>query len=163
MNNLPEDEESQSQLPSNPLIPKDSANSLAFSLRSSPIPDPDTLRDYETVVPGFAKELLNSFLAESQHRRQMESELLELEKQNLTQEGWLMKANSNRSFWGLIAGFIISISALISSVYVTIQGYPWVGGVIGGTTVVSLAGVFVIGKFQEKKESETNTKELTEE
>ena len=41
-------------------------------------------------------------------------------------------------------GFIIALAALGCAVAVTLGGYPWVGGTIGGSTVVSLAGVFVI-------------------
>ncbi len=125
---------------------------FALLARSGPIPDPNTLRQYETIVPGFAKQYLTSFVEESKHRRGMETEIIVLNKQELEQQGWLMRANHQRSLWGLAAGFIISISALGSAVYVTVKGYPWVGGIIGGATVTALAGVFVIGKFQEKQE-----------
>lgn len=122
--------------------------------RAGPIRDPNTLHEYEAIVPGFAKELLTSYLEESKHRRRIQSKLLDSEEQNLNQEGWLIKANHQPSIGGLIAGLVISLSALGSSVYVTVtvKGYPWIGGIIGGTTVTALAGVFVIGKLQEKQQ-----------
>lgn len=117
-----------------------------------PLPDPETLRRYDELVPGFARELASLLIKESEHRRLMETRELNIRGEIIDQEGWLIKANSNRSMWGLAAGFVIAMSALGASIYVTVRGYPWVGGVIGGATVTTLAGVFVIGKFQEKQQ-----------
>jgi hypothetical protein len=33
-------------------------------------------------------------------------------------------------------------------------GHDWVGGIIAGTTVVSLVGAFITGKWQQKKSLE---------
>jgi hypothetical protein len=35
---------------------------------------------------------------------------------------------------------------IVASVVVTLNGHDWVGGVLGGSTVVSLATVFIVGQ-----------------
>jgi hypothetical protein len=47
---------------------------------------------------------------------------------------------------------VVALCLLAGSLWITHDGYPWVGGILGGTTVVSLAGTFVVGKWQQKKD-----------
>jgi hypothetical protein len=128
------------------------------------------------VYPGLGKNLIDNFLKETEHRRKLELALfehqknLEIEDQKLDrlaliQQGELLKNNSKRSSHGLIAGAIISLVALVTAGTVTIKGYPVVGGIIGGGTVIGLATVFVIGQQpnQFKKEEESKEEESKEE
>ncbi|WP_156033178.1 hypothetical protein [Candidatus Magnetobacterium casense] len=51
---------------------------------------------------------------------------------------------------GQLYGLIIGLSALASAITCTALGHPVVGGIIGGTTVVGLVTVFVVGGYKKK-------------
>lgn len=44
-----------------------------FQQSSGPIPDPKTLKEYDALCPGFAKEFLNLFVAQSKNRMELEA------------------------------------------------------------------------------------------
>ena len=46
---------------------------------------------------------------------------------------------------------ILAIICIVASVVVTLLGHDWVGGVLGGSTVVSLATVFIVGQATKKE------------
>jgi hypothetical protein len=48
-----------------------------------------------------------------------------------------------------------------ASVTVTLNGHDWVGGVLGGTTVVSLATVFIVGQTSRKTPFQKDAKVLS--
>ncbi len=54
-------------------------SSFLAEFRSSPIPDPDTLGRYEAVCPGAAKEILDRWKEQQQHRHRIEAELVRAE------------------------------------------------------------------------------------
>jgi len=47
---------------------------------------------------------------------------------------------------------------IVASVVVTLNGHDWVGGVLGGSTVVSLATVFIVGRAAAKGKSPPTTR-----
>lgn len=124
----------------------------SFSYREGPIPDPLTLREYDAVVPGFAKEFLGSFLKESEHRREMESRSLRLEEETLRVQEKIITANQKRSDRGLLAGFVISMAFLIVGGTLVAKGHDTAGAAIAGVTLPSLAAVFVIGVLRKPQE-----------
>jgi uncharacterized membrane protein len=53
---------------------------------------------------------------------------------------------------GQIFAFLIALCAIAAAVYVTIIGHPVTGGVIGGSTVVSLVTIFVTGRLTQRQD-----------
>ena len=49
-------------------------------------------------------------------------------------------------------GLVIALFFGTCGSYAALHGQPWFGGVIAGTTLVSLVGIFVYSKQQSKKE-----------
>lgn len=125
-----------------------------FSYREGPIPDPETLQEYNAVVPGFAQEFLASFLEESKHRRKLESRQMQLEEDSLQLQGKLIVGNQRRSNWGLAAGFIVSMTALAIGGGLVYTGHGLEGSLIAGTILPSLAAVFVTGTLKKNKQEE---------
>jgi len=99
---------------------------------SGPIPHPSILEGYERLVPGAAERIL--VMAESDSRHQQEIECAALHA---------AEAEVKR---GQIFGFIIGLTALGASMLALAMGSPAVAGVIGGTTVVGLVSVFIVGR-----------------
>jgi len=102
----------------------------------SPLPDPSILARYDQIVPGAAERILKLTENQSAHR-------IKLEDQALTAQ----ISESKRGQW--IAA-IISVLFLVGSVWVTLEGHDWVGGILGGGTVVTLVTVFIGSKRQQR-------------
>lgn len=122
--------------------------------REGPIPDPVSLQEYGSVVPGFARDFLGSFLEESRHRREIESRELKLEEDALLLEGKLVDGNQRRSYWGLFTGFVVCMSALLIGGGLVYTGHDVSGTVIAGSTLPALVAVFVTGSWNRRKQKE---------
>lgn len=109
-------------------------NSALFqqtAIFTGPIPPPVVLKDYESIVPGAAKIIIEMAEKQSNHR-------MELEKQ-------VINSDISRSKQGLVFGFMVAMSGIIGSVVLGIYGNPVVSGILGFSTLGSLVGVFIYG------------------
>jgi uncharacterized membrane protein len=119
--------------------------SLAISHHSGPIPSSQELQKYDQVLPGAAERIVTRSEMQSDHRMALEKSVVNAQI-----------AQSDRGQW-IAAG--LSAFCIIASVIVTLSGYPWVGGTLGGTTVVSLAGAFIYGKWEQRRDLEAKKKD----
>ncbi len=111
---------------------------------SGPLPDPDTLRKYNELVPGAAERFLSSFEREQLHRHDMERQEIGIAIKHVN-------GIMYRSWGGLLAAFLISVFALGVAYQLAIQGITAVASIIAGTTIVSLAFAFLGGKKADDK------------
>jgi uncharacterized membrane protein len=102
---------------------------------SGPIPSPERLGQYNQVVPGSANRIIQMAETQAEHRRELENHAV--------------RSQIRQSDCGQWMALGISLTAISASVWVTLAGQPWVGATLGGTTVVSLAGIFIVGKWQQ--------------
>jgi hypothetical protein len=71
-------------------------------------------------------------------------------------EGDFRRSETSRVNWftfidrmaGITSGFLIGVVGLGVATYLAMQGHDAVAGVIGGTTVVGLVSVFVVGQVK---------------
>lgn len=99
---------------------------------TGPLPHPSILKEYELICPGTAKKIIELAIEQSSHR--MQSEKL------------FILSQIRKEYRGQWMAFSLVIGFIIASVIVTTYGYPWVGGIMSGTTIVSIVSIFVIGK-----------------
>lgn len=104
---------------------------------SGPLPDVETLQGYNQIIPNGAERLMQQVEKQSEHRREMERKVI--------------SSNNLQSFIGQFFGLLIAGGVLYASYELTMSGHDTVGGILGGTTLVSLVGIFVYGK---KKQSQ---------
>jgi uncharacterized membrane protein len=107
---------------------------------SGPLPPPEHLREYEQIVPGAAERLIKMAEDQSVHRRGLENRVIDAQIRQ-----------SDRGQWMAVA---VAMLFLAGSIWVTLAGFPWVGSILGGTTVASLVGIFITSKWQQKKDLE---------
>ena len=98
-----------------------------------PLPDPDSLAQYEQLVPGAAERFLVIVEKQVAHRLRMESE------------------DSTRLNWGLAAAFVVVILILAAGAVLTYFGYGWAGAAVIGINVVGLAAVFITGGIRRRR------------
>jgi uncharacterized membrane protein len=102
-----------------------------------PIPSPKRLKDYDLVLPGLAKRIVDMAEKEQTHRHETEAVVIR-------------KDYSERKT-GQVLGFIIGIAALGVALWLGLDGETAVASIIGGTTVLGLVSAFIISRTMEAK------------
>jgi len=105
---------------------------------SGPLPPPEILKKFDEVVPGAAERIIKMAEDQFHHRTELEKKVIDSDIQ--------------RSKRGQVLGFVIAIIGLAVSLTTILFGKQWVGGIIGGMTLVSLVGVFVYGSESRARE-----------
>ncbi|WP_242258088.1 DUF2335 domain-containing protein [Streptococcus thoraltensis] len=92
------------------------------------LPHPETLKGYNELYPDAAKKIIDNGIAESEHRRSMESKYL----QN----------NVRAHKLGQMLGFIIALSIVACGTFLIFTGNPISGSIMTGTTALGVIGLF---------------------
>ena len=107
---------------------------------SGPYPPPQLLRGYEDVLPGSADRIIKMAEEQQRHRHHLEKTTVE--------------GAGKRAHQGLWLGFVISLVVLGLGTAVILLGHEAAGATIMSVDVVALAGVFVYGRREQRKERE---------
>jgi len=115
---------------------------------SGPLPDPNTFRQYEEILPGSAERILA--LTESHARHGMAMEKTALEAQiSIEQDNTItVRRGQNFGMWSTVLMTGMAAFALH-------LGHPWVAATICSTTIIGLAAVFVTGRIRSKGNGST--------
>lgn len=104
---------------------------------SGPLPPPRMLEHYKAVQTDLPERIITLSEAESTHRHNLENKIVDNEARN-TRRGQLM-------------GLVVALCAFVIAGLAVVYKQPVAAGIIGGTTVVGLVGVFVIGRWPTAK------------
>lgn len=107
-------------------------------IRQGPLPDPEDLAKYNQIIPEGADRIMKMAENQSAHR-------IEIEKVVISSQ----QVQSQR---GQHFGLAIAIVGIGASVFLAMNGHDVVAGVLGGTTVVSLAIAFIEGKKAQQRD-----------
>ncbi len=126
----------------------DILQSLSFTLiqeksHSGPLPDAETLIQYDSVIPSGADRIMKMAEKQQSHRISIESNVV--------------LSQSSQSKLGQVFGLIIGLAGIGCGTYLASIGQDVVGGIIAGGTVVSLVSVFVLGKKAQRKSLDNQT------
>ena len=129
-----------------PVARDDSGQSVQRSVRtveaaySGPLPPASQLAQYEEVVPGAAERILAMAERTEEHFRVVDQGRVEFEQNYLTTQSNLQKR-------GQAIGAVVVCAALLVCFAALYWGHEQVAMVLGSTTIVALAAVFVIGRL----------------
>ena len=121
------------------------ASSSSFS---GPIPPPALLEKYNELIPNGAERILAMAEKQSTHREYLEKRVVDGNVSNQTR--------------GSYFGFIISLVAILSGVWLIAHGKSTEGLVAIITSLGGLVSVFFYSKYQQKKEREEKSAALQE-
>ena len=113
------------------------AVALSRTSFSGPIPPPELLKQYNDIISDGADRIVSMAENQSKHR-------MDLEKSVITEE-------LKQSKRGQIFGLTLVIFCIILAFILSMTNHETVAGILAGSTVVSLATVFVIGKQAQKR------------
>ena len=105
---------------------------------SGPLPPPQILEKYESIVPGSADRIIGMAEKQSEHRRSIEKKVV--------------NSNVFNEKLGIAAGFIIGMTGLICATILGLNGAQTVAGIIGGASLTGLVGTFIYGVLNRRKE-----------
>ncbi len=103
-----------------------------------PLPDAETLARYGEIIPQGADRIMKMAENQSDHRIGLEKTVI-ASQQALAARG--------QQF-----GLAIGVIGILAAAYLAMNNHDTVAGVIGGTTVVSLAVAFITGRRVQQKE-----------
>lgn len=104
---------------------------------SGPIPDPETLRAYNEIIPNGAERIFVEFEKQGNHRRALERKAV--------------GGQVNQSYIGQAMAFIIALAFMGAAIYLTKEGFEFAGAVIGVADLAGLVTVFIKGKYYQKE------------
>lgn len=100
-----------------------------------PIPPPEMLQKYAETIPDAGDRILK--MAEAQAAHRIATEKLVIGSQQVM-------ARRGQCF-----ALVIALAGFALTAYVTVHGFPWVGGIVGGSTLVALVIAFISGRQQQ--------------
>ncbi len=106
---------------------------------SGPVPPPAFLEQYERISPGLASRMVSMAEAESVHRRQIESSVVESHCQD-------QRAFHSEVLRGQILATAITVVALVAGAYTAVSGHEWAGGVLGCAGIGGIAINLILGR-----------------
>jgi uncharacterized membrane protein len=87
---------------------------------------------FEDILPGAAERILTMAESSQKHAHILEYDALHSHRREVRR--------------GQILGIAVTLSAFATSAFMAYIGQPEVAGIVGGTTVVSIAVAFVLGR-----------------
>lgn len=106
-------------------------------MMSGPLPSPEILAQYNALIPGAADRIIAMAENDSAH-------LQTIEKMTVT--AFYRERQTGQTFGLIIALFGLSVAALLA-----MNNHETTASIIGGTTIVGLVGIFVIGRLAPAK------------
>jgi uncharacterized membrane protein len=104
----------------------------------APIPPPGMMAEYERVQPGSVDRIISMAESQANHRQSLESRKLNSDI-----------ANEGR---GQNYAFILSLVAMLGGIFLIWQGKDVYGFILLIATLVTLAGVFIGGRYSQTRE-----------
>jgi uncharacterized membrane protein len=103
-----------------------------------PFPHPEFLKKFDEIEPGSSARLLNLIVDQGRHRMGLETHAV--------------NSDIKRSWWGLILGFVVVMSACGVGGAAVWTGAATAGCSLIGAAIASLAGCFVVGTYSRRSE-----------
>jgi len=133
--------------PSEPASPRPNSSiqqsQQTVRVSSGPLPSPELLGLYESVSPGLANEIIESFKAEYRQRHDMEKiamngdvEAMRLQNAQVTRGQWL--------------GFVIAIFGLSAGAVLIVLGHDGAGATLGAVGLASVLAAYFRGNEPSK-------------
>ena len=111
------------------------------------IPSPDALRAYDDLESGTARRFIDDYFAQREHERAMDESERDLRREVVQANREVVKRGQN---FGLAV--VLAIIGLAGALGFT--GHQQTASVFGGTTIIGLAAVFVLGRWHARGDAQ---------
>jgi uncharacterized membrane protein len=110
-----------------------------------PLPSPDTLKKYNDMLPDAADRIFKMAERSQVHRENIECQQMDIIKARVESES--KKINKGQNY-----AFIIALTGIAGAITCAFIDQVTIGSVLGGSTVVTLAALFLSEKWRRKKD-----------
>ena len=110
---------------------------IVSKVHSGPLPSPDSLAEYNNVIPNAAERIFNEFESQSKHRREMERRVI--------------RSQIIQSYIGQSSALLIALTFLAAAIWCISNGHDVAGSIIGSVDLVALVTIFIQGKKSQKE------------
>ena len=114
---------------------------------SGPVPPPAILKQYNDLVPGSASQILEQARSQTEHRIALEKTVI--------------SSNIRRSNWGLVAGFVVAMTAICLGSFLVYLGHDAAGATIAGLATAGLVSAFIYGTTTQRQERKDRINQLS--
>lgn len=124
-----------------------------------PLPPPEILQKYDTVLPGAAERIIAMAERQAAHRQQMEKEVVQGEIAD-------KEADRQEAHRGQLFGLVIALVAFSCGTALVIMGHAKAGTAIATSVILGLVSVFVFGRLHRSKVlngKESSSEDLSQE
>ena len=119
--------------------------SMSMEIRSGPLPSPKDIAAYNEIIPQGADRIMRMAEKQSAHRIEMETLVIGSQQTQATR--------------GQVFALIIALFSIVAAAYCGATGQPWLGGVLGGATLVSLVSAFLVSQKRQREDLEEKAPE----
>jgi len=109
------------------------------------LPPPEVLEKYNQAMPGLDERIITMAEQQGRHRQEIEK----------TSNAFVQKV-------GPLLGFIVAMTAVIGGIMLVLKGKDGYGLAAIITALASLAGVFIYGKKQQRKNLDEKAQDLAQ-
>jgi len=119
------------------LVTRMAAISVSYQ---GPLPPPEELEHFARIIPNGADRMMKLVEDQTAHRIEIEKHVIR-SQQELASRGQLF-------------ALVIGVFGMSAGAWVGYAGQPWLGGVLGGSTVVALTIAFITGRRSQDQDLE---------
>jgi len=101
------------------------------SFFAGPLPHPDILGKYDSILPGAADRIIGMAEKQAQHRQAMER--------------WRERSETILTFAGQICALVFVLVMIVAAAYCIVKGRTWGGVGLGATGIISIVYAFIQG------------------
>lgn len=116
-----------------------------FTVDDNSLPTPQELAAYKEIDPKIVEYLINASVKEQEHRHKTDLEKINIIKQANSQD-------TRMNWWGMFFAFLSILIMLVVSALALYLDKPWFAGILGASTLISVASIFIrSGRNSSKK------------
>lgn len=121
-----------------------------YTVDDNCLPSPQELAAYKNIDPRIVDYLINASVKEQDHRHKMDSNKLNMIRKADRRDGRM-------NWWGMFFAFLAIVVMIALAGYALYLDKPWFAGIMGASTLVSVASIFIKSNENKSKPS-GNTK-----
>jgi len=114
-------------------------------IHSGPLPDAETLEQYNRIIPNGAERIMQLVEREAAHRHEQHSRIVTCELK-VTKRGQLF-------------ALCLTLALGLAGFYLGMNGHDWLAGTVFTTTIIGVVTVFVMGRNSGEQQSPPATGE----
>jgi uncharacterized membrane protein len=107
-----------------------------------PLPPPEILYRYDQIIPGAADRIIQLAESEIRHRQEQEKAAtdanIQAQRRQLEIAEIQVRLVHNSDRLGQSLGFLVSVICLGASLYLGLNGQPWLGGVLAALPLAAI-------------------------